>query len=103
MSVWPAPAQASPPSHPRPRVVDDAPSSRTWSGVEAAAERRRGRCSPGRSDKTHVEKAECEWRASLFLRGLRAPEHQPLLDKRKELHVKVIFIIDYFTIDMLII
>lgn len=82
MSVSPAPAQASPPSRSRRRVVGDAPSSRTWSGVEAVAERRRGRYSPGRNDKTHVGKAECEWRASLLLLGLRAPEDRlPLQTK----------------------
>lgn len=82
MSVSLAPVQASPPSHSRPHAVGGAPSSRTWSGVEAVAERRRGRYSPGRNDKTHVEKAECEWRASLLLLGLRAPEHRPPLERK---------------------
>lgn len=81
MSVSPAPVEASPPSRPPSRAVGGAPSSRTWSGVGAVAERRRGRCSPGRSDRTHEGKAECEWRASLLLRGLRAPGHRPLLKK----------------------
>jgi len=79
--VSPPPAEASPPSHPRYRVVGGAPSSRTWSVVEAVAARRRGRCSPGRNDKTHAEKVECGWRASLLLPGLRAPEHRPPLEQ----------------------
>ncbi len=82
MLVLPALVQASLPSHSQLRAVGGAPSSRTWSGVEAVAERRMGRYSPGRNDKTHVEKAECEWRASLLLLGLRAPEHQPPLEMK---------------------
>lgn len=77
--------QASPPSHPRPRVVGGAPSSRTWSGVEAVAEMRRERCSPSRSDKTRVGKAECEWRASLLLLHLRALELLHPLGKRGQI------------------
>lgn len=36
---------------------------------------------------THVEKAECEWRASLLLLGPRVLEHWPLLDKNIDIKV----------------
>lgn len=85
--VSPALGRASPPYRFQPHAVGGAPSSRTWSGVEAVAERRRGRYSPGRNDRTHVEKAECEWTASLLLRGLRAPEHRPPLEKSEKIKV----------------
>lgn len=87
MSVSPAPVEASPPCHPRSHVVGGAPSSRTWSGVEAVVEMRRVRCSPGHNDKTHVGKAECEWRASLLLPDLRVPEHRPPLKNSENIKV----------------
>lgn len=85
--VLPVLVGASLPSPLHHRVVGVAPASHTLSGAEAVAERRRGRCSPGRSDMTHEEKAECELRASLVLRDLKALEHRCLLGENVKIKI----------------